>query len=84
MSFLKSSIDKLRNHGFNDSPHQDGASDDSEIIRDESVWRVSFKPGRGVEVRLLDVSEVEEVRNGEERVGFLPNSYFDKVSKIRR
>jgi len=85
MNFLKSSIDELRDHEPNDPPRQAKADEvPEERTGNELVWRVTFKPGKGVEVRLLDVAEVQEVRNGEERVGFLPVSYFNKVSKIRK
>lgn len=49
--------------------------------KDAQVWRVSFVPGSGVEVRLLDHEEVEEVRNGEERVGFLPKWFWETITK---
>ena len=49
--------------------------------KDQNVWRVHFEPSRGVDIRLLNLDEVEEVRNGEERVGFLPMSYWRTVSE---
>lgn len=39
------------------------------------VWRVSFKPNDGVSVRVLDEEEVDDVRGGEDRVGFLPTAF---------
>ncbi|KAH8118243.1 RAI1-domain-containing protein [Phellopilus nigrolimitatus] len=48
--------------------------------KEECVWRVTFVPGRGPEVVLLDDAGVADVRNGEDRVGFLPTFYWDKVS----
>ncbi|KAJ7650093.1 RAI1-domain-containing protein [Roridomyces roridus] len=51
-------------------------------IRDKeerTVWRVAFRPKVGVELRVLDDKEVEGVVAGEERVGFLPQWYWDEV-----
>ncbi|KLO11415.1 RAI1-domain-containing protein [Schizopora paradoxa] len=76
LTFLKTSIDELRDQEPNETPIQEGISDAG-----AHVWRVSFKPGKGVDVRLLDDAGVQEVQNGEDRVGFLPTSYFRKVSK---
>lgn len=42
-----------------------------------------FVPGKGAEVKLLDDEGVEEVRNGEKRVGFLPHWYWDEVVEPR-
>jgi RAT1-interacting protein len=46
-----------------------------------SVWRVKFVPGSGVNVEALDPSGVEEVVNGEDRVGFLPSWYWEEVTR---
>ena len=43
------------------------------------VWRATFHPGKGVEVALLDDVAMAEVRNGEDRVGFLPRFYWNGV-----
>ncbi|KAJ3792974.1 RAI1-domain-containing protein [Lentinula aff. detonsa] len=43
------------------------------------VWRVSFLPGEGARLVKLDRSDVEEVVNGEDRVGFIPRWYWDKI-----
>ncbi|TDL20754.1 RAI1-domain-containing protein [Rickenella mellea] len=52
--------------------------------KQQRVWRVVFTPKSGVEVFLLDRDDLEEVRNGEERVGFLPKSYWDEVTRDGR
>jgi RAT1-interacting protein len=44
-----------------------------------SVWRVKFIPGSGVRVEELGPSGLEEVVNGEDRVGFLPSWYWEEV-----
>ena len=44
-----------------------------------SVWRVKFVPGSGVNVEELDRSGLEEVVNGEDRIGFLPSWYWKEV-----
>ncbi|KIK55131.1 hypothetical protein GYMLUDRAFT_48077 [Collybiopsis luxurians FD-317 M1] len=44
-----------------------------------AVWRVTFVPHEGARVTKLDRSAVEEVVNGEDRVGFLPSWYWRKV-----
>ena len=44
---------------------------------ERNVWRASFLPGRGVELALLNDAAQEEVRNGEDRIGFLPRSFWD-------
>lgn len=43
------------------------------------VWRVSFVPGSGLSVGKLSLKEVDEVVNGEDRVGFLPRWYWDEI-----
>ncbi|KAG2018182.1 hypothetical protein CC2G_007632 [Coprinopsis cinerea AmutBmut pab1-1] len=43
------------------------------------VWRVTFVPGTGVNLRVLGESEVEEVVNGEDRIGFLPGWYWKEL-----
>lgn len=48
------------------------------------VWRVVFKPGGGVSVRLLDKEEVEDVEGGEDRVGFLPRWFWDSAKQSRK
>jgi RAT1-interacting protein len=40
------------------------------------VGRVSFTPGKGVSFKALDSAEIEEVRAGEDRIGFLPSWYM--------
>jgi hypothetical protein len=45
------------------------------------VWRVSFKPGVGLSMCRLDEERVEDVRAGEDRVGFLPRSYWERVRR---
>ncbi|KAG8951790.1 decapping endonuclease targeting mRNA [Tulasnella sp. 408] len=49
--------------------------------KDPIVWRISFKPGSGMTIRDLDFDtpEYDEVVNGEDREGFLPNSYYEHV-----
>lgn len=43
------------------------------------VCRLLFTPNEGVGFRELDQDEIEEVRNGEDRVGFLPTWYLDSL-----
>jgi len=43
-----------------------------------SVWRVRFLPRVGITMFRLDHSGVEEVRAGDDRVGFLPSWYLPK------
>jgi len=41
------------------------------------VWRLTFSPKQGIHVRRIeDPRELEEVRNGEDRVGFLPSRFY--------
>lgn len=49
--------------------------------KDPIVWRISFQPGSGMTIRDLDFDtpEYDEVVNGEDREGFLPNSYYEHV-----
>lgn len=44
---------------------------------------MKFVPGKGAEVIMLDNIGVEDVRNGEDRVGFLPRSYWGVVTGPR-
>ncbi|KAJ3935618.1 MAG: RAI1-domain-containing protein [Lentinula lateritia] len=68
-----------------DDPSHQKDSVKEEVNRGHSptsttVWRVSFVPREGARVVKLDKSEVEEVVNGEDRVGFIPRWYWDKVN----
>lgn len=47
-----------------------------------SVWRVKFVPKEGVTIMKLTDSLVDEVVNGEERVGFLPKWYWDEMETV--
>lgn len=44
-----------------------------------AVWRVNFVPGSGLTVARLNDKAVDEVMNGEDRVGFLPRWYWDEI-----
>ncbi|KAF8520006.1 RAI1-domain-containing protein [Hysterangium stoloniferum] len=57
--------------------HQTRDYDDDERV----VWRVTFAPGVGLSMRRLDTEEVADVVAGEERVGFLPRCYWERVRK---
>jgi len=46
---------------------------------DASVWRVKFIPQRGITIEILGPIGVEDVRAGEDRVGFLPTWYWDEL-----
>ncbi|PPR03902.1 hypothetical protein CVT24_008094 [Panaeolus cyanescens] len=48
---------------------------------DKMVWRVKFRPGTGISAAVLDEAGVEEVVNGEERIGFLPRWYWDEIRR---
>ncbi|KAJ4477367.1 hypothetical protein J3R30DRAFT_211067 [Lentinula aciculospora] len=43
------------------------------------VWRVSFIPRKGARVVKLDRPAVAEVMNGEDRMGFIPRWYWNKI-----
>ena len=47
-----------------------------------SVWRVKFTPRVGVELALLSEEERREVEAGEDRVGFLPKSYYTEIQDV--
>ena len=44
-----------------------------------AVWRAKFVPGSGVNLEKLDASTIEDVVNGEDRVGFLPRWYWNEI-----
>lgn len=46
---------------------------------ESTVWRLTFTPGVGLSLRILDQEEVAEVVAGEDRVGFLPRWYWNSV-----
>ncbi|KAG8953127.1 decapping endonuclease targeting mRNA [Tulasnella sp. 424] len=50
-------------------------------FKDPIVWRINFQPGVGITLKplSLDTPECDEVANGEDREGFLPNSYYDHI-----
>ena len=53
-------------------------------VSSSSVWRVRFAPSSGVSVRLLSgQSDIDEVVNGEERVGFLPRWYWEELVALK-
>ncbi|KAF9563218.1 RAI1-domain-containing protein [Agrocybe pediades] len=49
-----------------------------------AVWRVKFTPGSGMNVNRLDAAGIEDVVNGEDRVGFLPRWYWDEIRRERQ
>lgn len=51
-----------------------------EDLRERRVWRVTFHPGKGAQMLLLDDEGEADVQNGEDRVGFLPQWYWDEVA----
>ena len=55
-----------------------GGEKGKEREKGPTVWRVGFRPNEGVSVRVLDEEEVEDVRGGEDRIGFLPRSFLEK------
>ena len=87
LSFLKSALENWHSDDRETMPRAPSDDADNSSVphrqRDEeSVWRVSFTPGNGVELVQLDEKGVEEVRNDEERVGFLPTSYWKTVASV--
>lgn len=43
-----------------------------------NVWRLTFTPGIGIRViQLTEGPDLEYVRGGEDRVGFLPREFFE-------
>ncbi|KAJ3516880.1 hypothetical protein NLJ89_g859 [Agrocybe chaxingu] len=44
------------------------------------VWRVRFVPGSGLNIEELDRAGVEDVENGEDRVGFLPRWHWEEIN----
>lgn len=54
-------------------------------VSSSSVWRVRFVPSSGVSVQLLSgQSDIDEVVNGEERVGFLPRWYWEELAAYQQ
>ncbi|KAJ1307867.1 hypothetical protein OPQ81_001947 [Rhizoctonia solani] len=51
--------------------------------RNVAVWRLEIRPGtRMVTLYKLEPSEIEEVANSEDRVGFLPTWFWKSVTKV--
>ena len=50
-----------------------------EQAKEPTVWRVTFAPQEGVSVRVLDEEEVDDVKGGEDRVGFLPRWFWEEM-----
>ncbi|KAG8864884.1 decapping endonuclease targeting mRNA [Tulasnella sp. 330] len=40
------------------------------------VWRLRFQPTVGIDIWELEAAEIEEVADGEDRVGFLPRAFW--------
>jgi RAI1 like PD-(D/E)XK nuclease len=49
-----------------------------------AVWRVTFTPRVGLSIRELDSDDVEDVTGGDNRVGFLPQWYWDHIQHPSR
>ena len=50
----------------------------------ETVWRLTFIPRRGISLEAVEDPEVlGEIRNDEDRVGFLPSEFFRTRSTAR-
>lgn len=48
-----------------------------------TVWRIVFNPAESRGIRMMplrDPMALEEVRNGEQRIGFLPMAYYERVA----
>lgn len=46
--------------------------------RPSDVWRLNFTPGIGIRViQLTEGAELEYVRGGEDRIGFLPREFLE-------
>ncbi|KAJ6464992.1 RAI1-domain-containing protein [Mycena sanguinolenta] len=92
-------LDFLKKHvGERPEPGDKGEGDDAgrkgkgkHTHTGAAVWRVTFRPGVGVELRQLDDVTVRDVESGEEggvkdskekveRVGFLPRWYWEEVT----
>ncbi|KAF7374739.1 RAI1 domain-containing protein [Mycena sanguinolenta] len=83
-----------RGEGTGEERHENGVGgkgEDETTHPDAVVWRVTFRPGVGVELRQLDDAAVRDVKGGEEggvkdgkekveRVGFLPRWYWEEVT----
>ena len=59
-------------------------SDTSKSEDEAKIWRIVFKPGLGVEMYMMSHEELEEVKNGEDRVGFLPRSYWTEMASSQQ
>jgi len=43
----------------------------------ETVWRLTFIPKRGISLEIVeDQDTLDEIRGGQDRVGFLPSEFF--------
>lgn len=47
------------------------------------VWRIKFVPKKGMSVEQLDEVGIQDVVNGEDRVGFLPRWFWDELEETR-
>ncbi|KAL5526380.1 RAI1 [Sanghuangporus sanghuang] len=89
LAFLQSAIQSWEleepnsaNGSDNHSSSSESASGRKKRAKEECVWRVTFRPGKGAEVALLDDTAIADVRNGEDRVGFLPRFYWNEISNV--
>ncbi|KAF8522382.1 RAI1 like PD-XK nuclease-domain-containing protein [Gautieria morchelliformis] len=48
---------------------------------ERAVWRVTFTPRVGLSMHQLDHDDVGDVTGGEDRVGFLPQWYWDRLKQ---
>lgn len=73
--FIKSVVSEPTEHSA------EGRDKDAEN-RALNVWRVKFAPGAGVSVALLDAEGVQEVEDGDDRIGFLPRWYLKDLGVL--
>jgi RAT1-interacting protein len=53
---------------------------DTDPSSEPGVWRVRFTPRSGATLTRLGAVDISDVENGEDRVGFLPKWYWEKVN----
>lgn len=51
-------------------------------VGERTVWRITFNPASFRGIRMMPLRErgaIEEVRNGEDRIGFLPRPFYERA-----
>jgi RAT1-interacting protein len=89
LRFIRATLEADNRENSEDTATEEGEStgvegNDKNIQARPAVWRLSIRPnGQYVTLKRLEPEEIETVRNGEDRVGFLPTWFWNSVMGVQ-